>query len=279
MSEVGLAQDRVPSPAAARKLEAKGICKTFVQEVNGSRRETEVLQNIDLSVAAGEFVSFLGASGCGKTTFLRLADGLVSPSAGEILLNGKPVTAPGPDRAFVFQDDSLLPWRTVQGNVLLGLEAKRVPKDAAIARAQEQIALVGLAEFEAFYPHELSGGMRQRVNLARALAIDPEFLLMDEPFASLDAQTREVMQGELLRIWSAEQKTVLFVTHQIEEAVYLSDRIVVLTSRPGQIRQIVDVEIPRPRSLSVKHTAPFVAIVEHIWRLIERDVVRGALNA
>jgi len=279
MSEVGLAQDRVPSPAAARKLEAKGICKTFVQEVNGSRRETEVLQNIDLSVAAGEFVSFLGASGCGKTTFLRLADGLVSPSAGEILLNGKPVTAPGPDRAFVFQDDSLLPWRTVQGNVLLGLEAKRVPKDAAIARAQEQIALVGLAEFEAFYPHELSGGMRQRVNLARALAIDPEVLLMDEPFASLDAQTREVMQGELLRIWSAEQKTVLFVTHQIEEAVYLSDRIVVLTSRPGQIRQIVDVEIPRPRSLSVKHTAPFVAIVEHIWRLIERDVVRGALNA
>jgi len=228
MSEVGLAQDRVPSPAAARKLEAKGICKTFVQEVNGSRRETEVLQNIDLSVAAGEFVSFLGASGCGKTTFLRLADGLVSPSAGEILLNGKPVTAPGPDRAFVFQDDSLLPWRTVQGNVLLGLEAKRVPKDAAIARAQEQIALVGLAEFEAFYPHELSGGMRQRVNLARALAIDPEVLLMDEPFASLDAQTREVMQGELLRIWSAEQKTVLFVTHQIEEAVYLSDRIVVL---------------------------------------------------
>lgn len=279
MSEVGLAQDRVPSPAAAPKLEAKGICKTFVQEVSGSRRETEVLRNIELSVAAGEFVSFLGASGCGKTTFLRLADGLVSPSAGEILLNGKPVTAPGPDRAFVFQDDSLLPWRTVQGNVLLGLEAKRVPKDAAMARAREQITLVGLAEFEAFYPHELSGGMRQRVNLARALAIDPEVLLMDEPFASLDSQTREVMQGELLRIWSAEQKTVLFVTHQIEEAVYLSDRIVVLTSRPGQVKQILDVEMPRPRSLSVKHTAPFVAIVEHIWRLIERDVVRGVLDA
>jgi NitT/TauT family transport system ATP-binding protein len=264
--------------AVAPKLEARGICKTFVQEANGSRRETEVLQNIDLRVEAGEFVSFLGASGCGKTTFLRMVDGLVPPSAGEILLSGKPVTMPGPDRAFVFQDDSLLPWRTVQGNVMLGLEAQRVRREDAMRRAREQIDLVGLQDFTAFYPHELSGGMRQRVNLARALAIDPEVLLMDEPFASLDSQTREVMQSELLRIWSAKQKTVLFVTHQIEEAVYLSNRIVVLSSRPGRVKEIVDVELPRPRTISVKRTAAFTAKVEHIWGLIEKDVRRGALD-
>jgi NitT/TauT family transport system ATP-binding protein len=264
---------------SAAKLEAQGICKTFVQETNGSHRETEVLRSIDLRVDGGEFVSFLGASGCGKTTFLRMVDGLVPPSAGTILLNGKPVTTPGPDRAFVFQDDSLLPWRTVEGNVMLGLEAQGVGRSQALAIAHEQIALVGLQDFRTFYPHELSGGMRQRVNLARALAIDPEVLLMDEPFASLDSQTREVMQSELLRIWNAKRKTVLFVTHQIEEAVYLSNRIVVLSSRPGQVKEVVEVELPRPRVISVKRTAPFTALVEHIWGLIEKDVKRGAFDA
>jgi NitT/TauT family transport system ATP-binding protein len=263
----------------AAKLEARGIGKTFVQETNGSHRETEVLRSIDLRVDGGEFVSFLGASGCGKTTFLRMVDGLVPPSAGTILLNGKPVTTPGPDRAFVFQDDSLLPWRTVEGNVMLGLEAQGVSRNEALAIAHEQIALVGLQDFRTFYPHELSGGMRQRVNLARALAIDPEVLLMDEPFASLDSQTREVMQSELLRIWNAKRKTVLFVTHQIEEAVYLSNRIVVLSSRPGQVKEVVEVELPRPRVISVKRTAPFTALVEHIWGLIEKDVKRGAFDA
>lgn len=279
MSQAGPANTRSSLAPATAKLEVRGLSKSFIQERNGFRRETEVLRSIDLSVAAGEFVSFLGASGCGKTTFLRMVDGLIPPSAGEILLNGRLVTVPGPDRAFVFQDDSLLPWRTVQGNVMLGLEAQRVKHAEAMTRAQEQIALVGLQEFATFYPHELSGGMRQRVNLARALAIDPEVLLMDEPFASLDSQTREVMQGELLRIWGAKQKTVLFVTHQIEEAVYLSDRIIVLSSRPGQIKEVVEIELPRPRSLSVKRTAPFVAIAEHIWRLIEKDVKRGVLDA
>jgi NitT/TauT family transport system ATP-binding protein len=162
---------------------------------------------------------------------------------------------------------------------MLGLEAQRVNRDEAVLRAQEQIALVGLSDFRTFYPHELSGGMRQRVNLARALAIDPDVLLMDEPFASLDSQTREVMQGELLRIWNAKHKTVLFVTHQIEEAVFLSDRIIVLSSRPGQVKDVVEVDLPRPRSMSVKRTAPFAAIVEHIWGLIEKDVKRSALDA
>jgi NitT/TauT family transport system ATP-binding protein len=271
--------DYAVAGASEAKLEAVGICKTFVQESNGSHRETEVLRSINLRVDSGEFVSFLGASGCGKTTFLRMVDGLVPPSAGTILLNGKRITMPGPDRAFVFQEDALLPWRTVEGNVLLGLEAQGVRRENALAIAHEQIALVGLQDFRTFYPHELSGGMRQRVNLARALAIDPEVLLMDEPFASLDSQTREVMQSELLRIWNAKRKTVLFVTHQIEEAVYLSNRIVVLSSRPGQVKEIVEVGLPRPRVLSVKRTAPFAAIVEHIWGLIEKDVKRGAFDA
>jgi NitT/TauT family transport system ATP-binding protein len=208
------------------KLEARGICKSYTK----SEMTTEVLRDISLTIAPSEFVSIVGASGCGKTTFLRIVDGLIQPDSGEILIDDRSITEPGQDRGFVFQADCLLPWRTVIDNVALGLELQGKNHQTARENARPYIRLVGLQGFENAHPSELSGGMRQRANLARALAINPKVLLMDEPFAALDAQTREIMQQELLRIWSQERKTVLFVTHQIEEAVYLSDRVIVFTA-------------------------------------------------
>jgi NitT/TauT family transport system ATP-binding protein len=257
-------------PNTVCKLEARGLSKVFVGE--DGKVKAEALRQIDLQINPGEFVSLVGASGSGKTTLLRLVHGLIAPSSGHVLVDGQYTDCPGLDRGFVFQRDALLPWRTVLDNVTLGLEARGSKRSEAKKIAQEYITLVGLEGFEGHYPHEISGGMRQRVNLARALAIDPEVLLMDEPFASVDAQTREIMQGELLRIWSQNQKTVLFVTHQIDEAVYLSDRVVVLTARPGRVKEVIDVDIPRPRPLSVKRTPDFVRIVDRIWNLIEVEV-------
>ncbi len=251
------------------KLETRRICKEFV---DGNTRPLSVLSNISLQIYASEFVSIVGASGCGKTTFLRILDGLIAPSAGEVLIDGQRVTAPGPDRGFVFQKDSLWPWRTTMGNILFGLQIQRRSRAEARTVAQQLIELVGLKGFESHYPHQLSGGMRQRVNLARALAIDPEVMLMDEPFASLDAQTREVMQLELIRIWTGRRKTVVFVTHQIDEAVFLSDRVVVLAARPGRIKDIIPIDLPRPRRFAIKRTAEFVAHVDKIWRLLEEEV-------
>jgi NitT/TauT family transport system ATP-binding protein len=189
-----------------------------------------------------------------------------------VSVDGQPVTRPGPDRGFVFQQDALFPWRTVLANIIFGLEVQGKPKRESHQRADELIRLVGLSGFEQHYPHELSGGMRQRANLARALTIDPDILLMDEPFAALDAQTRELMQAELLRVWRSNRKTVMFVTHQIDEAVYLADRVVVMTSRPGQIKAVLDVDIPRPRELSVKRTPRFLELVDVIWKMIEEEV-------
>ena len=235
------------------------------------------LRDVSLQIGAGEFISIVGASGCGKTTLLRIVDGLISPTRGDVRVDGRPVTRPGPDRGFVFQQDALFPWRTVLDNIVFGLEVQGRSKREARAKANELVRLVGLTDFEMLFPHELSGGMRQRANLARALTIDPDILLMDEPFASLDAQTREIMQSELLRIWRSNRKTVMFVTHQIDEAVYLADRVVVMTSRPGQIKAILDVKIPRPRDLSVKRTPEFLALVDEIWRMIEEEV-KAALH-
>jgi NitT/TauT family transport system ATP-binding protein len=232
----------------------------------------EVLREVDLDVYGGEFLSIVGASGCGKTTFLRILDGLIASTSGHIQLDGREVTRPGSDRGFVFQSDSLMPWRTVIDNVIFGLEIQGRPRKESIERAQGLIRLVGLQDFVKNYPHELSGGMRQRANLARALAVDPEVLLMDEPFAALDAQTRELMQRELLRIWNEAKKTVVFITHQIDEAVYLSDRVIVFSARPGRVREIVPIDIPRPRALQVKRTADFLQYTDHIWRLIEEEV-------
>jgi len=255
-------------PAVSAKLEARDISMVFSRR----RRQVEALRDVSLRVEAGQFVSIVGASGCGKTTLLRIVDGLATPTSGEILVNGQPVTGPGPDRGFVFQQDALFPWRTVIDNVVFGLEVQGKRKRDTHERADGLIRLVGLSGFEHLFPHELSGGMRQRANLARALTIDPDVLLMDEPFAALDAQTREIMQSELLRIWRSNRKTVLFVTHQIDEAIYLSDKVIVMTSRPGRIKAVIDVDILRPRELSIKRTPRFLELMDEIWKMIEEEV-------
>jgi NitT/TauT family transport system ATP-binding protein len=235
------------------------------------------LENINLTVDDGEFMSVVGPSGCGKTTFLNIVDGLIKPTGGRILLNDKVVTEPGNDRAVVFQDAALLPWRTVRKNVMYGLECRKIDGAGARKSAMEFIKMVGLAGFEDHYPHELSGGMQQRVNLARALSVDPEILLMDEPFAALDSQTREIMQAELLRIWNQAKKTVLFITHQINEAIYLSDRVAVFSARPGKVKDIIKIEIPKPRKLSVKRSKEFMDYEDHVWSLIEEEVRKSML--
>jgi len=226
------------------------------------------LQNIALDVAPGEFFVIVGPSGCGKTTLLRVLQGLTRATRGRILVGGKVVTGPGTDRGFVFQQDALYPWRSVLRNVGFGLELQGVAKAEANTRARAMIDLVGLDGFESHYPHELSGGMRQRVNLARALAIEPAILLMDEPFAALDALTRETMQHELLRIAAAAGTTVIFITHQIEEAVFLGDRVAVFATRPGRLQEIIAIDLPRPRPAGVKQSPEFQSHVSRIVRLI-----------
>ena len=214
-------------------LEVEGLCKSY-RTPNG--QDMPVLKDVSFTAADGEFVAIVGPSGCGKTTFLRVLDGLAGADGGSIALDGRPIAGPGPDRGFVFQSDSLLPWRTVADNIGFGLELQRRDRATARRMVSDLVRLVGLEGFERYYPHQLSGGMRQRVNLARALAIDPGVLLMDEPFAALDAQTRELMQAELLRIWAEAHKTVVFITHQIDEAVYLADRVVVFSARASTPR-------------------------------------------
>jgi NitT/TauT family transport system ATP-binding protein len=259
-----------PVTAAPPKVEARGLSKQFYR---GNTR-MDALSNVDLQIQPGEFVAVLGASGCGKTTLLRIVDGLEHATGGELLIDGTPVTGTGTDRGFVFQQDNLFPWRTVLRNVMLGLELQGRSRAESKAQAMNYIQLVGLNGFEKHYPHELSGGMRQRVNLARAFSISPDILLMDEPFAALDAQTREVMQTELLRIWNqaSGSRTVMFVTHQIDEAIFLADRIVVMTARPGRIKEIIKVPFERPRDLRIKRTAEFGEIYDSIWTSIEQEV-------
>ncbi len=259
----------------AVKLELADVSKTYERK----GQAVEVLDRVNFSIYEGEFVAIVGASGCGKTTLLRIVDGLESASMGAVRIGGKLVSGPGRDRGFVFQQDNLFPWRTVMRNVTFGLELQGVKVKDAREAAQPYIDLVQLSGFENHYPHELSGGMRQRANLARAFAIKPELLLMDEPFAALDAQTRELMQDELLKIWERSSKsTIVFITHQIDEAVFLADRVVVLTSRPGRIREVVPIEFGRPRDLSLKRTPEFVAVIDHIWGLIEKEVKSAMIS-
>jgi len=231
-----------------------------------------VLDRVDLEVQPAEFVSVVGPSGCGKTTLLRCLGGLQAVRAGRITVADRPVAGVDHRVAMVFQSDSLFPWRTVAGNIAFGLEVRRHPKARTARTVNELVGLVGLAGFERAYPHQLSGGMRQRVNLARALAVDPEVLLMDEPFSSLDMQTREAMQLELLRIWSHRRKTVLFVTHQIEEAVFLSDRVLLMSRRPGLIRKEITVSLGRPRNSRARHTPEFHALVDGLAELLSQEL-------
>jgi NitT/TauT family transport system ATP-binding protein len=245
--------------------------------IERSARPFLAVDRVSLDIQPGEFVAIVGPSGCGKTTFLNAVDGMMPISGGTLELNGARITRPGPDRAMVFQQASLLPWRTVLGNVVYGLELQgHTSKGLRTDRARELIRLVGLAGFEDAFPTELSGGMQQRVNLARALATDPEMLLLDEPFASLDAQTREFMQHELLRIWGETRKTALFITHDIKEAVYLADRVMVFSRRPGRLKACVEVALPRPRELSVKREPRFLEYEDEIWKSIEEEVRAGA---
>jgi NitT/TauT family transport system ATP-binding protein len=239
----------------------------------GGQEPFVIFKNINLTVREGEFVSVVGPSGCGKTTLLRVINGLLPPSSGQIFIDGKEQTGIDNDlvMGFVFQGASLLPWRTTLKNVLLGVEGKKNPAGAEEV-ARFYLNLVGLSGFESHYPHQLSGGMQQRVNLARALAVDPRILLMDEPFAALDAQTRTFMQLELLRIWSQTKKTVIFITHMISEAILLSDRVIVFSHRPGQVRSEFAVPLARPRDMNIKSDSRFVELENTVWKQIEQEV-------
>jgi NitT/TauT family transport system ATP-binding protein len=254
---------------AVQYIEAKDVNLTFTPP---NRMPVTALQGFDIAVGEGEFVSIVGPSGCGKSTFLNVLLGLIKPNSGEMAINGNRVSGPGRDRAMVFQEFGLLPWRTVQDNIALAPELRGVGKRQRRELCQGFIDMVGLSGFEAHFPHELSGGMKQRVGIARALVSDPDVLLMDEPFAALDAQTRDIMQAELLRIWSEAKKTVLFVTHQIEEAVYLSDRVIVMTKRPGRTKTIIDIPLERPRDYEMRVTPEFNELKLSIWNQLKDEI-------
>jgi NitT/TauT family transport system ATP-binding protein len=224
----------------------KGLSKKYTSQ----GAAVPALVDINLAIEEGEFICLLGPSGCGKSTLLKIIAGLIPASSGKITINDKPIDGPGPERAVVFQDYALFPWMTVRDNIEFGLEARRVPAALRRETSTKLLGVVGLSDFAERFPHHLSGGMKQRVSIARALAVDPSLLLMDEPFGALDAQTRQGLQDELLRIWREYKKTVIFVTHSIEEAIYLSDRIVVMTARPGRIKEIVTIAEPRPRDMT-----------------------------
>ncbi|WP_029116038.1 ABC transporter ATP-binding protein [Mycobacterium sp. URHB0044] len=254
------------------KLRLDNVTKQF--PIRGQKAGFTAVDGISIDVADGEFLVLVGPSGCGKSTLLDLLGGLTTPTAGQILLDGRPITGPGLDRGIVFQQYALLPWRTARKNIEFGLEAKGLPATERRVRAEHYLELVGLQGFADRYPHELSGGMKQRVAIARSLAFDPEVLLMDEPFAALDAQTRESLQDELLRIWEATGKTILFITHGIDEAIYLGQRVAVLTSRPGRIKRVVEVNIDRSTE-DVRSDAGFRALRHHIWTLLHDEVERA----
>ncbi|MER2533860.1 MAG: ABC transporter ATP-binding protein [Rhizobiaceae bacterium] len=225
-------------------IDINGVSKIFRTAGN---EDYVALRDINLTLEKGDFVSIVGPSGCGKSTLLYIVGGFIEPSAGAVLVDGRPVTGPGPDRGPVFQEFALFPWKTVLGNVAYGMLQNGVPKAEALERARSLIKVVGLSQYESFYPKELSGGMKQRVAIARTLAYRPGTLLMDEPFGALDAHTRKQLQNELLQVWDQDRKTVMFVTHGVDEAVFLSDRVVVMGGSPGHIQAVVDIDLPRPR--------------------------------
>lgn len=254
------------------KVETVSLSLTY--NIKGAKRSQEnsklvALKDVQIGIRGGEFFSIVGPSGCGKSTLLYILAGLIHYAEGSALINGKEIHKPALDRGIIMQQYALFPWRTVQKNVEFGLESKRVPKRKRTQIAAEFIDLVGLSDFANRYPYELSGGMKQRVAIARALAYDPEVLLMDEPFAAVDEQTRSLLHEELLRVWETTRKTIVFVTHSIDEAIFLSDRVAVMTASPGTVRKIVDIELERPRNNAVKLTPAFADYRSAIWRLLQ----------
>jgi len=262
------------------KIEGKALSKTYVSARTGE--QVEALQSVSFSVLPHEFVSIVGPSGCGKSTLLSLVAGFVSPSSGQVLEDGVPIAGPDPRRGVMFQDYALFPWRTVLGNVEFGPLARGASREAMRSTARRYIELVGLAGFEHRYPHELSGGMRQRCALARLLANEPDVWLMDEPLAAVDLQTRNILQDELLRLWgdggdAAQRRAVLFVTHGIDEAVYLSDRVLVLGRRPGRIKEVVNIDLARPRK-NLRNSAEAGRYIDYIWNLIRDEAARAIVE-
>jgi NitT/TauT family transport system ATP-binding protein len=260
--------DKVIGSSGKAKLEARHVRKEF----GTGAGKVLAIDDVSFPVRDREFCVIVGPSGCGKSTLLYLAAGFEKPTSGEILLNGATIQGPGPDRGFVFQEFALYPWKTVLGNVSFGLEIQGMDGKEAKERAEQYIEAIGLAGFETAYPHTLSGGMKQRVGIARALAYDPEILLMDEPFGSLDAQTKKLMQRELLNVWAETKKTVLYVTHSVVEAAYLADKVVVLTARPSTVKGIVEIDLPRPRSYTDEG---YLRAREKILGLLDEEVARA----
>jgi len=260
------AADAAPATAGA-KLIAENVEVTY----QSRGRVTLAVSDVSLTMSDGEFVAIVGPSGSGKSTFLMAIDGLIPLSGGQVTVNGRTVAKPAPDRAVVFQDASLLPWRTVLDNVTYGLELAHRPKKERDEIGRGLLELTGLAGFETYYPRQLSGGMQQRVNIARALAADPEVLLLDEPFSGLDAQTRETMQGELLKIWDERKKTAIFVTHQIDEAVYLADRVIAFSARPARIVAEWKIPFERPRPLELKQSPEVHDLEREIWHVVRTE--------
>jgi len=255
------------------KILARGVQMDYaVRGENGRPENVAVLQDFNLAIRNGEFLSVLGPSGCGKSTFLSILAGLTERTGGHIAIDGKPLAGISRDQGVVFQGYALFPWRTVLQNIEVGLEIRGVKRAERRRIAQEHLALVGLEGFGERYPHEISGGMKQRVAIARSLAYKPEVLLMDEPFAALDAQTREILQGELLRIWEQYRKTIVFITHSLDEAIFLSDRIAVMTRRPGAVKAIIDVPLPRPRQPELRNSEAFVRLRQQAWDILKDEV-------
>jgi NitT/TauT family transport system ATP-binding protein len=263
---------RTERDSEAPAIQLRDLTKVYQDPQDGT--EVTALDRINLTIKPGEFISLIGPSGCGKTTLLKIVDGLIPFEGGEALVDGKAVTGPGRERAVVFQSFALLPWRTVEDNIAFGLELRGIPRKDAQPTIDEFVAMVGLKGFEKRYPGQLSGGMQQRVGLARALAVNPRILLMDEPFGALDAQTRNLLQADLERIWEADHKTVIFVTHAMDEAVFLSDRVVILSPRPGRLHEIVDVDLPRPRGDEIRKHPRFVELTSYIWDALRGMIVR-----